>query len=167
MAREALRYTLKDIEIFETYLKVRSYECDSFGHVNNAVYLNYLEYGRMDVLEKGGFTLAELKERGVLIVVRRIEIDYKAPAREADQLIVRTYLEKSTKMKGVFHQEIVKQSDLLLITKADVLWVFVDLKGKLIPIPRFFRDALSLDGFVKSPQTNDTVKRSRCKARKD
>jgi len=112
--------------------------------VNNAVYLNYLEYGRMDVLEKGGFTLTGLKERGVLIVVRRIEIDFKAPAREADQLIVRTYLKYSTKMKGIFYQEIVKQLDLLLIAKADVMWVFVDLKGKLIPVPQFFRDALGL-----------------------
>ena len=31
-------------------LIVRTYECDSYGHVNNAVYVNYLEYGRMQFL---------------------------------------------------------------------------------------------------------------------
>ena len=41
--------------IFKTELKVRSYECDSYSHVNNAVYLNYLETARMDFLNQIGF----------------------------------------------------------------------------------------------------------------
>ena len=126
----------------EAYLTVRTYECDSYGHVNNAVYLNYLEYGRMAVLEKNGFSLAKLKQMGAIIVVRRIEIDYKAPAREGDRLVVRTYLKDHNKMKGIFSQEIFKQSDQILVARADVTWVFTDLQGKLIPVPQFFRDAL-------------------------
>jgi acyl-CoA thioester hydrolase len=110
--------------------------------VNNAVYLNYLEYGRMAVLEKNGFSLAKLKQMGAIIVVRRIEIDYKAPAREGDRLVVRTYLKDHNKMKGIFSQEILKEPDLTLLAKADVTWVFTDLQGKLIPVPQFFRDAL-------------------------
>jgi acyl-CoA thioester hydrolase len=127
----------------ETHLKVRSYECDSFGHVNNAVYLNYLECGRMDVLEAGGYTLAALKAQGVLIVVRRIEIDYKAPATEAEHLVVRTHLKSHTRMKGIFGQEIIKQPDGIVAVKADVTWVFVDDKSRLIPIPDFFKEALN------------------------
>ena len=42
---------------FTLKFKVRSYECDSYGHVNNAVYLNYLEFARMSALEENGFTL--------------------------------------------------------------------------------------------------------------
>lgn len=126
----------------ETRLKVRTYECDSFGHVNNAVYLNYLECGRMDVLEAGGYTLAALKAQGVIIVVRRIEIDYKASLKEAETVVVRTFLKAHTRMKGVFGQEILRESDRVVAVKADVTWVFVDLKGRLIPIPAFFKKAL-------------------------
>lgn len=98
----------------------------------------------MDVLEAGGFTLAALKDRGVLIVVRRIEIDYKVPLKEAEQLVVRTYLKTHNRMKGVFGQEIIKLPDEILAVKADVTWVFVDAKsGRLIPIPSFFKEALS------------------------
>ena len=129
-------------EVTETTLKVRSYECDSFGHVNNAVYLNYLEYGRMGVLDKAGFTLAKLKEMGVFIVVRRIEIDYKAPAREGDTLVIRTHLKDHHKMKGTFYQEILIAPTGTLAAKAQVSWVFTDLNGALIPIPQFFKDAL-------------------------
>ena len=134
--------TLKKKDIIETTLKVRSYECDSFGHVNNAVYLNYLEYGRMAVLEKAGFTLAKLKALGVYIVVRRIEIDFKAPAREAETLVVRTRLEEHHKMKGVFYQEILNAAKETLVARAHVAWVFTDLQGKLVSIPQFFKDAL-------------------------
>ncbi|MBE9580382.1 MAG: acyl-CoA thioesterase [Proteobacteria bacterium] len=133
---------MKEQDIVEAYLTVRTYECDSYGHVNNAVYLNYLEYGRMAVLEKNGFSLAKLKQMGAIIVVRRIEIDYKAPAREGDRLVVRTYLKDHNKMKGIFSQEILKEPDLTLLARADVTWVFTDLQGKLIPVPQFFRDAL-------------------------
>jgi YbgC/YbaW family acyl-CoA thioester hydrolase len=129
-------------EVTEAVLKVRTYECDAYGHVNNAVYLNYLEYGRMAVLEKAGFTLSQMKKSGVIIVVRRIEIDYKAPACEAEILVIRTRLKETNKMKGVFYQEVVKQADEKLVARADVTWVFVDTQGKLIPIPDFFREAL-------------------------
>jgi YbgC/YbaW family acyl-CoA thioester hydrolase len=135
---------LKDKDAVEAFLKVRTYECDAYGHVNNAVYLNYLEYGRMAVLEKAGFTLAKLKSMGVLIVVRRIEIDYKASAQEGEELVILTFLKEHHKMKGVFHQEIFKHPDETLVARADVTWVFVDREGKLIPIPDFFREALGL-----------------------
>ena len=38
-----------------TEITVRSYECDSYNHVNNAVYLNYLEHARMDFLHAANF----------------------------------------------------------------------------------------------------------------
>lgn len=135
-------HTLKAQDVIEATLKVRSYECDSFGHVNNAVYLNYLEYGRMGVLDKAGFTLAKLKQMGVFIVVRRIAIDYKAPAREGDTLVIRTRLKEHHKMKGTFYQEILISPKGTLVARANVTWVFTDLDGALIPIPQFFRDAL-------------------------
>ena len=56
---------------------MRTYECDSYGHANNAVYLNYLEYARMEALNRKGLSLKKMKQMGFLIVVRRIEIDYR------------------------------------------------------------------------------------------
>jgi acyl-CoA thioesterase FadM len=55
--------------------------------------------------------------------------------------ISKTTLKDHNKMKGVFSQEIVKRSTNTLVAKADVTWVFVDLEGRLQPIPQFFQDA--------------------------
>ena len=50
------------MEEFVTTLKVRSYECDIYGHVNNAVYLQYCEAARVEFLESLGYDLQKLKE---------------------------------------------------------------------------------------------------------
>lgn len=73
---------------YKTPLKVRTYECDSYNHVNNAVYLNYLEYGRMDFLKQIGFDYKGIIQRGFYIYVSHVDIYYKASAFFDDDLIV-------------------------------------------------------------------------------
>ncbi len=131
--------------IFETRLKVRSYECDSYGHVNNAVYLNYLEYGRMEALEAMGITLERLKrEAGALVVIRRIHIEYFHPATMGDVLVIRTHVKEGRRSSGIFRQEIYRESDGKTIAAADVTWVFVNLQGRPIAIPPMVREAFQI-----------------------
>ena len=67
--------------IFELPFKVRDYECDLQGIVNNAVYQNYLEHTRHEFLEYVGLNFAQMHEDGIDAVVIRVEIDYKAPLK--------------------------------------------------------------------------------------
>ena len=61
---------------FEMPIKVRDYECDAQGIVNNANYLHYLEITRHDFCEVAGFTFRQMHESGLDPVVRKIEIEY-------------------------------------------------------------------------------------------
>ena len=61
-------------------LVVRSYECDSYGHVNNAVYLNYLEFGRMEYLHAINFDYKGIVAAGYCLYVTHIDIYYKVSA---------------------------------------------------------------------------------------
>ena len=61
----------------ECTLTVRTYECDAYGHVNNAVYLNYLELGRHSFLKEAGFDYAAIVAAGYGLYVVRVEIDSK------------------------------------------------------------------------------------------
>ena len=130
---------------FESFHKVRSFECDSYGHVNNAIYLNYLEFARMEVLEANDLTLDKLKEQGCFIVIRRIEIDYNYPVIAGDLLIIQTGLDSYGATSGTFVQEIIRQKDKKNIASAKVIWVTVNSKGKPIRIPLKIRTALGLD----------------------
>ena len=73
--------------IFELEMKVRDYEVDYQGIVNNSVYLNYLEHTRHEFCERAGLSFASMHQRGIDPVLRRAEIDYKSPPRAADHFV--------------------------------------------------------------------------------
>ncbi len=73
---------------FET--RVRSYELDALGHTNHAVYLNWFEQARWDILSEAGLPAAEILRRGWGIHVVRIEVDYKAECRLGDFVRIQT-----------------------------------------------------------------------------
>lgn len=65
--------------IFELPMKVRDYEVDSEGIVNNAVYLHYLEHTRHEFCEWAGLSFREMHSRGIDPVLSKLEIEYKTP----------------------------------------------------------------------------------------
>ncbi|MCX4331594.1 MAG: acyl-CoA thioesterase [Muribaculaceae bacterium] len=62
--------------IFELRMKVRDYEVDSEGIVNNACYLNYLEHTRHEFCDSAGLSFRDMRSRGMAPVVRHISINY-------------------------------------------------------------------------------------------
>jgi YbgC/YbaW family acyl-CoA thioester hydrolase len=77
---------------FETYFRVRFHEVDALGHVNNAVYLNYLEQAAIDHATFLGLDLQRLHELGGVFVARRHEIVFLRPTFAGDLLRVVTWL---------------------------------------------------------------------------
>lgn len=122
--------------IFELELKVRDYECDIQGVVNNSVYQNYLEHTRHEFLEANHLSFAELHDRGIDAMVSSIEIAYKTPLRPSDSFISKLYVAKEG-VRYIFHQEIHRKSDNKLAIKAKVHAVAV-VNGKLASsLPEF------------------------------
>jgi acyl-CoA thioester hydrolase len=114
-------------------LQVRTYECDSYGHVNNANYLNYLEYGRYEYLKDIGFDYPGIVKAGYGVYVARVEIDYRRSALPDDRLLIKTWPVKKGAVSGVFAQEIRRGEELLV--EAKVTWAFVDSRGMPVKIP--------------------------------
>ena len=121
--------------MFKTNIKVRTYECDSYGHVNNATFLNYCEVARVELLEKMGYDLNGLKKAGFLLVIVKIEMEYKKPAYANDELEVNVGWIERGKTSAAFEQEIHNCKTNELIARAKIIWVSTDLKSKPIAIP--------------------------------
>lgn len=125
---------------FELEMKVRDYECDIQGVVNNGVYQNYLEHTRHEFIKSVGLDFAELHKQGIDPMVYRIEIDFKLPLRSGDEFICKLNFEQEGNLKLNFFQDIYRKSDHKLSVKAKVVAVVIQ-NGKPVA-PKVFTDAL-------------------------
>lgn len=114
---------------YELEMKVRDYECDIQGIVNNSCYQNYLEHARHEFLISNNVSFAELHNRGIDAVVARVEMAFKTPLRPGDSFIVKLKVQKEGP-KYVFHQAIFRKSDMKLSLKGKVDTVVL-IDGKL------------------------------------
>ncbi len=115
---------------------MRSYECDSYGHVNNAVYLHYLEVARHEMLAALGMDYAGMRSAGFGLVVARIDIRYRRPAVGGDVLTIASRAVKRLRVGGIIAQRILKGEEL--VAEADVTWVSIDERGRAAPMPEAF-----------------------------
>ncbi|MDE5787843.1 MAG: acyl-CoA thioesterase [Bacteroidaceae bacterium] len=103
----------------EIRMKVRDYECDLQGIVNNANYQHYTEHARHEMLLDMGVSFADLHRQGIDVVVARITLSYKKPLRSDDEFIVRTRGKKEG-IRYVFYQDILRLPDEQLACRAKV-----------------------------------------------
>ncbi|MCC5853471.1 MAG: acyl-CoA thioesterase [Alkalimonas sp.] len=125
--------------VFSVEFKVRDYECDMQGIVNNGVYFNYLEHARHEFLHSKGIDFAELARQQVNLVVVRSEMDYKAPLISGDHFVVTVAYEPISKLRFGFRQQVVRSRDQQVMLEALVIGTAVNAKGR-----PFVPEALSL-----------------------
>ena len=120
---------------FTIQLRVRHYEMDALGHVNNAVYQSYLEQAIIEHSEHLGLTLDNYRQLGSVFVMRRLAIDYLRPAIAGDYLDITTWIQEVRGSRAVRRYEIRKRDNLLVVT-AEALWVWVEsasMRPRAIP----------------------------------
>lgn len=123
-------------EKFTTQLRVRHYEMDAIGHVNNSVYQNYLEQAAIEHSEHLGLTLELYRELSGVFVMRRVEIDYLRPAVAGDRLDITTWIQQMRGTRAIRHYEIRKHDNEDLIVTALATWVWLEtpsMRPKAIP----------------------------------
>lgn len=105
---------VSDKYIFEYEFKVRDYELDAEGIVNNANYLHYLEMTRHEFCLNEGIPFIEMQNVGIVPVLNRAEIDYLNSLRSGDIAISKLNLERKGP-KFVFIQDIFKKDGTQVI----------------------------------------------------
>lgn len=118
-----------DKYVYELRMKVRDYECDLQGIVNNANYQHYIEHTRHEFLTSAGVSFAQLHTEGIDPVVARLTMAFKTPLKSGDEFISKLYLKKEG-IKYVFYQDIFRLPDMKVVIKATVETVCV-IHGRL------------------------------------
>jgi acyl-CoA thioester hydrolase len=105
--------------VFELKFKVRDYECDLEGIVNNANYQHYMEHTRHEFMLSAGLSFADMYAQGITPVVARITISYKMPMRSRDEFVSKLSVRKEG-VRYVFLQDIFRLPDMKLVARGRV-----------------------------------------------
>jgi thioesterase III len=118
---------------------VRCTEIDVNGHVNNAKYVEYLEWGREEWYDRHGFTYDRLRQLGAVTVVVNINLNFRQPCRQGDQLRIVTGPRRRGRTSFVLGQRIERGGTV--VADADVTLVTTDpATGRSRPLPQEFAD---------------------------
>ncbi len=114
----------------ELEFKVRDYECDMQGVVNNGVYQNYLEHARHEFLQAHGINFAQMTAQGINLVVIRAELDYRKSLASNDRFVVRSLLRRVSRIRFEFQQDIFRLPDESLMLAARITGTSVNANGR-------------------------------------
>ena len=92
------------------------YECDIYGHLNNANYLRILEEARSIALNKIGFSLGYLLQQNIAIFVTDIHIKYLKQISFAEDVVIKSFVKKQNRLKCLWYQEIYDSKNTLCAT---------------------------------------------------
>ena len=120
---------------FSLKFKVRDYECDLQGIVNNGVYFNYLEHARHEYLLDQGIDFADLTAKKIHLVVIRSEMDYKHSLTSGDEFVVEVAVERISKLKFGFRQRVIRLSDNKIALEALVIGTALNERGRPFVMP--------------------------------
>ena len=129
--------------MFVHKLEVRFRDCDPMGHVNNAVYLTYLEQARFAHWRSLWNYRQEGWDRRVPgVILARAEVDYRGQAREGDVIDIRLTIAKLGRTSFHYEYEVVDQAGQLIL-EARTVQVLYDYAAKTpVEIPDDIRQML-------------------------
>jgi acyl-CoA thioester hydrolase len=119
--------------MFELTKKVYYHDTDAGGVVYYANYLKYLEEARTEFFLDRNLEVKKLAQSGVWFVVRKVEIDYKLPARYADNLTISSEITKLKNASLEFTQTIKKAQEILVEAKTKMACVDNNFSPRVIP----------------------------------
>lgn len=105
---------------------VRHYECDAYGHVNNANYLRYMEHAAIEASAAVGYDEARYNALGTFWLIYETDIDYLLPLRAGDVVEIKTWVADFRRVRSQRYYEFRRQGDDALAARAVTDWVYLD-----------------------------------------
>jgi acyl-CoA thioester hydrolase len=130
--------------IFHTRRHVEWQDLDPAGHVNNAVYLSYVEDCALQAAAAEGWSPARLQAAGLVFQARHYWIEYRQPAVLGDELDIETWIFDVEPEAAVRYFALRRASDGELLSQVRTVWGAVDLtSGRPVPLPGAFLETLA------------------------
>ena len=130
--------------MFTHRLEVRFRDCDPLGHVNNAVYLTYLEQARFNHWRAlWGFGTPQLAAGRPGVILARVECDYRRSATYGETLEIRLTVGELGRTSFRYEYDIVDEQGRTVLTAKTVQVMYDYASGTPVPIPDDIRALLT------------------------
>ncbi len=113
---------------FAYRFRARHDELDSFGHLNNAVCVKYMQEAAIQASSDAGYSLQWYDEHAVSWVIRRLEVRYYLQVRYGDDVQVRTWLSECGQCTAVREYDVTRETDGARVARGRALWVYIDAR---------------------------------------
>ena len=124
----------------KTRIRVRFYELDPYNHVNHAVYIQYFETARIELLREAGLSLPEMMQDGLMIVVSEIHTKFLGSAEDGDELTIESEILEVKRVTARWRQRMVRDGAVIAIQELRAAVVSAD--GRPARFPQSVIDAL-------------------------
>ena len=121
----------------EITIRVRYAETDRMGLLHHANYLVYFEQGRTELLRRSGKTYKDVEDQGFYLVLVKVEVRYRQPARYDELLTLRTTVTRTTPVRIEHRYELVRDGQLLADGSSTL--ACVDREGRLQAMPEWLQ----------------------------
>ncbi len=130
--------------IYQFNIEVTANDLDRNGHVNNVVYIQWMQDAAIAHARASGCTRESLAV-GATWVVRTHHIEYLAPAFAGDKLTLLTWPSNFQRVRSLRKYKFIRAKDQAVIARAETDWVFVNAKtGRPQSIPAEVRNTLPI-----------------------
>ena len=106
--------------------RIRFYECDAYGHVNNANYARYMQEAAFDASAAAGYSDEEYQRLNLIWLIRDTEIEYIQPLRYGETAEVTTWVEDFRRVRSRRRYEIRRAGEEEICTRGVTDWVLLD-----------------------------------------
>ncbi len=131
----------KTIKCNDIEFKIYVEDTDFQGVVYHANYLKYFERSRSEFLSNANISQKNLREKNTAFIIKGIKINYLKAAELGDQIVVQTSVEKKSKARMIFYQNVIHKITGKEFVNGEVEVCFIDLTTKK---PKKFPDDLLL-----------------------
>jgi acyl-CoA thioester hydrolase len=125
-------------------LLIHEQHLDTFGHVNNATYLQILEEARWDLITGNRYGLEEIHRRRIGPIVLEARLRFRRELRNRQRVTIRSWLESYSGKVGRFEQHILDDAGNLCCEAVFTIGLFDLTARKLIPATPEWIAALGL-----------------------
>ena len=131
--------------IFEQSIVIREEHLDTFGHVNNARYLEIFEQARWDLITDNGFGLDYVKSSGTGPVILEVTLRFRREVRNRQALLIRSYLDSYEGKIGRMTQLLLDDSEQVYCEGKFVIAQWDTASRKIIVPTAEWRRAVGLE----------------------